>query len=206
MQLALVNGSKRIASPGAVASCPGCAGAVLAKCGEILVWHWAHVVGEDCDSWAEGETPWHRDWKSAAPLDRQEVIIGAHRADVVAGDGAVCELQHSGIAPEAVAVREAHYGPEMRWLFDARERGFDLAPLDIPAAHRWKAHRGHAWQTIGRCARRVMLDFGPDVGVLSCEKINENGSYAWGYMYPHWQIRAWIAGPDHMPFPGPDAL
>jgi hypothetical protein len=35
-------------NPGAKAWCPHCDGAVHAKCGEMLEWHWAHT-GETCE-------------------------------------------------------------------------------------------------------------------------------------------------------------
>lgn len=196
MRIALANGERRTAEPGGRASCPRCGAPVRAQCGDVYAWHWAHVAGEDCDAWSEPETAWHAGWKAAAPLDRQEVTMGAHRADVVAGDGVVCELQHSPISSRDIAARESHYGEDMRWLFDATGKGLELEPMDFPAAHRWKAHRPHRWPGIGLTTRRVMLDFGPDVGVLSCEKINESGSYMWGYMYPHFVIRMWLAGPE----------
>ncbi|MBN8609165.1 MAG: hypothetical protein J0L92_01170 [Deltaproteobacteria bacterium] len=121
MRLAVQLGSRVEATPGGRAACPGCAEPVVAKCGELVTWHWAHASGRtDCDPWWEPETPWHREWKSHAPLERQEVVRGSHRADVVLPDGYVIELQHSPISPEEIREREAFYG-RMAWLFDARD-------------------------------------------------------------------------------------
>ncbi len=58
-------------------TCPHCGAAVMAKCGDFVAWHWAHVSGEECDSWAEpgGMTAWHRAWQECVPVDRREVTI-----------------------------------------------------------------------------------------------------------------------------------
>ncbi len=46
-----------------------------------------------------------------------EVAYGEHRADILARDGAVIELQHSPIAAEEIGSREGFYG-KMLWLLD----------------------------------------------------------------------------------------
>jgi hypothetical protein len=99
---------------------------VLAKCGQINVHHWAHVVGEDCDPWSEPETPWHRKWKSFGHLTEQ--TLANHRADIITSRGLVVELQHSGISVDEIREREAFYGANLRWLFD----GTDL-PVGTPS-------------------------------------------------------------------------
>ena len=38
------------AAPGQRAVCPYCEGAMLAKCGSILEWHWAHI-DQTCQEW-----------------------------------------------------------------------------------------------------------------------------------------------------------
>lgn len=106
------------ASSGERALCPACHGEVLAKCGDLIVNHWAHRA-RDCDPWSEPETEWHREWKSYAPIHRQEVVIGAHRADIVAANGVVVEIQHSNISGEEIRERERFY-KRLLWIFDAR--------------------------------------------------------------------------------------
>jgi hypothetical protein len=178
--------------PGGQATCPTCAEELTAKCGDIVTWHWAHKTGTDCDSWSEGETEWHARWKLCAPINRREVTFGTHRADVVAGDGVICEIQHSDIAVDDVIRREAHYG-NMRWIFHVGHRDYDWEPF---SDGRWKIHRKHTWHAIGACEKRVMLDFG-QTGVLSCERINNAGTFAWGYLYEPATIGRWIAGPEY---------
>ena len=124
MMLAVARDGARVeARPGERAMCPGCGGDVIAKCGEINIWHWAHEADADCDTWHEAESAWHREWKRAAAPEQCEVDFGQHRADIVGKHGTVIELQHSPISVEEIREREAFYSPlsphGMIWLFDA---------------------------------------------------------------------------------------
>ena len=138
MRFAL-HGAERVeAERGIEGACPGCGARVVPKCGDIVAWHWSHLAGKDCDPWFEPESEWHRDWKSLlAPAERQEVVMRregvVHRADVVMGNGHVCEIQHSAISPAEIAEREAFYRTAAgggAWLFDARscDGRFQLDP------------------------------------------------------------------------------
>lgn len=102
------------------AVCPSCRAPVTPKMGAIVVHHWAHDSREDCDSWSEGETLWHRNWKSLFPPDSREVVLGPHRADVRLPSGTVVEFQTKALSPEEFAERETFYGP-MVWVFNAEE-------------------------------------------------------------------------------------
>lgn len=119
MMIARTARGLEVASRGSRGTCPGCGEEVIAKCGSIKVWHWAHL-NKDCDPWSEPESVWHLSWKQRAPLDRQEVVIKrndvTHRADVVAKNGAVLELQASPISAEDILERERFYC-HMAWLF-----------------------------------------------------------------------------------------
>lgn len=198
MQIALVNGERRYAEKGLRGACPACRAELRPHCGEIVPPYWSHKAAEDCDHWSEPETQWHAEWKTAAPFERREVVKGPHIADVIAGDGAVCEIQHSAISAEQIREREAFYGREMRWIFDARDKEFELEPRDDDERypHGFWFHRSVRWPTIKLCQRRVMLDLGSD-GVLSCEWINKNGSAGWGCLYPHQTVRMWLAGREY---------
>lgn len=178
-------------TPGATAFCPGCGGSVIAKCGTIVMWHWAHIANTSCSFASYPETLWHRAWKSACPVSRREVPMGGHFADMVAGDGTVCEVQHSSIDIEELRDRERFYG-EMRWIFDARDKGFEVEER----GNGYSVHRSHSWPTITFARRRVMLDLGENT-IISLEKINESGSYGWGFLYPYKTVRMWLAGPDY---------
>ena len=65
--------------------CPDCNERLIPKCGDINVWHWSHSSKTECDSWSEGETKWHLDWKSIIKKEYCEIKIGDHRADIFDG-------------------------------------------------------------------------------------------------------------------------
>lgn len=122
MKWALVDGRRSLASPGLVGTCPGCGGEVLAKCGEVVEWHWAHRASE-CDPWSEPESAWHIGWKDRFPGEWQERVMGNHRADVLTPRG-VIEFQKSSISTCEIREREQFYG-RMVWVIDAAEFSFE---------------------------------------------------------------------------------
>jgi hypothetical protein len=74
---------------------------MIAKCGQIRVWHWAHRAIRTCDPWWEPETKWHRDWKNQFPEDWQERIHKSeagerHIADVKTDFGVVRRWLRTG--------------------------------------------------------------------------------------------------------------
>lgn len=122
------------ATPGQRAAfCPICDGPVIAKCGELRVWHWAHKDQRTCDAWHESEGPWHREWKSHFPDEWQEVVHRAdsgerHVADVRTARGRIIEFQHSALAQDERRARDVFY-PKLVWVVDASRRKSDLPKL-----------------------------------------------------------------------------
>lgn len=116
MNWAEVDGVRSLPAPGMAGRCPACKGEVIAKCGEIISWHWAHKV-RDCDSWSEPESVWHKKWKSLFPEQWQECSIGPHRADVVTPLG-IIEFQRSFLQSHEIRRREVFYRA-MTWVVDA---------------------------------------------------------------------------------------
>jgi competence protein CoiA len=98
--------------------CDICNKEVIPKCGQIKVWHFAHKVSNDCDSWSEEETQWHKDWKDKFPKECQEVKVGNHRADIKCND-IIIEFQHSPLSSEQIIERENFY-PNMIWVLDGK--------------------------------------------------------------------------------------
>ncbi len=185
-------GKERVSPiPGARAMCPQCKRSVIAKTGEINVWHWAHVSIQDCDDWSEGETEWHASIKAQFPQEWVEQGITkdgvTHRADILTPGGLVIELQHTSISPEEIRTRENFYG-RMLWLFDARDAyenyNLDIRDDDDPfdnsnyRTFRWK----HARKSIAFARKSVYLDLGEGC-VLDLRKFYPRApSGGWGYL------------------------
>ena len=170
-----LNGVQIPAFPDAPAlACPICKQLVRAKCGQIVTWHWAHISTVDCDTWAEPDSEWHRSWQNLVPVERREVTMGNHRADIVTFNGSVVEVQHSTLSPEEIREREDFYGMDMAWIFDARE-AFAEERIDLRRkAGRPEFYRNFRWKhprkSIGACRRPVFLDLG-DGQILRIERI-----------------------------------
>lgn len=125
------------------AVCPICKSSVIAKCGKIKVWHWSHKSGEDCDSFSDGETEWHLNWKNEFTNDWQEVIMEKdnekHRADIKTKDGLVIEFQNSSISIEDINEREKFYG-KIKWVLNGGKFAQNLILKDKNGfkTFRWK--------------------------------------------------------------------
>jgi hypothetical protein len=129
MRFALVYGERREAELHLLGECVGCGSAMIAKCGEVRVHHWAHRGRRRCDPWWETETEWHRGWKGRFPDDWQEIVHHAedgerHIADVKTGHDWVLEFQHSPINQEERRSREAFYA-KLMWVVDGTRRKRD---------------------------------------------------------------------------------
>lgn len=164
MIYALSEGGLRIAAePGLSAVCPCCRESVVPHCGDLRVWHWAHKNAAECDPWWEPETEWHRSWKCLVPTERTEVILGDHRADLIASDGAIVELQNSPISVQEIREREAFYGARMLWLLNGEPfRGnFRVQKSGQQGRYQW------AWPRLAwTYARRPVLIHGFSQGTL----------------------------------------
>ena len=129
MKYAFASGQRQEARPSLSGECPRCGRPMVAKCGKIKIWHWAHLGTRVCDPWWENETEWHRAWKGQFPVDWQEVVLQApsgerHIADVKTEQGWVLEFQHSYLKPEERRVRDAFY-PKLTWVVDGARRKRD---------------------------------------------------------------------------------
>ncbi|MCA8194087.1 competence protein CoiA [Burkholderia vietnamiensis] len=180
MRFAFVSGEKKEAAPGLKGTCvnPLCSSPMVARCGRVKVWHWAHKGKKPCDPWYESETQWHRDWKDKFPREWQEVVNQdaqsgeIHIADVKTPHGLVLEFQHSPMPPAEMKSREDFYG-EMVWIVDGLRGELDLSyfrmglsgPIQAdPVAYavRWWG-RGQLLRNWGEAKANVYLDFGEDV-------------------------------------------
>lgn len=167
MLLAIKNGERVEARPGARATCPCCGGAVVSKCGSILVWHWAHEKAE-CDPWYEPESEWHIKWKQRFPVEWQEVVLGCHRADIKTPK-LVVELQAGAISPEEIRERERHYG-NMVWLLRGEDfsENIDLRKQSGYLSFRWKWPRKSWWEA----TKPMVIDL--PTGMIHVRKLHHN--------------------------------
>lgn len=148
--------------------CSLCRSTVIAHCGKVKAWHWQHERRDDCDPWAEpaAMTDWHLNWQNEVPLDRREVIIGGHRADIVTPSGRVCEVQHSPLRYQDIEARGDCYGRDMLWIFDARPRDDNNRPWahkftswqPRPGVHQWHWQQ-NKWD-LEACRGTILLDRG----------------------------------------------
>ena len=122
MLYGIIDNKKIKATPNQKAKCPCCGKNLIARCGEINMWHWAHIVEENCDNWYEPETKWHREWKETFGIDYSEVIFvrdgSKHIADIFTREKIVIELQNSPISTETIRARESFYGEKMMWIIN----------------------------------------------------------------------------------------
>lgn len=122
--LALVDSAPSRAIPHEHGVCAACGQPMRAKCGPIVVWHWAHVTRQECDAYGP-ETEWHLEWKAKlADAGAQVEVIRwkgdeCHIADVVLPSGYVLELAGTYHPADAIQRRERFYGSRMGWLYNA---------------------------------------------------------------------------------------
>ena len=124
------------ASPGLEGTCPSCGHPCRPKCGQLVIWHWAHHARADCDPWSEPMTEWHLGWQRVVPPERREVVMGPHRADIVTASGGVVEIQHSPISVEVITEREEFYGERMAWIFDATQAAITVTAVSPVVVNR----------------------------------------------------------------------
>ena len=122
---AIVDNQKIEAIPNVKGDCPLCSEKVFSKCGDVNVWHWAHINTENCDSWYEPETIWHKHWKMTFGKENAEIGIvkngKRHIADVFTNEKLVIELQNSPISKSVIGEREEFYGERMIWLINGKD-------------------------------------------------------------------------------------
>jgi len=198
------SGQKIVATPRARAICRYCGSEVLAKCGRIMSWHWAHTNREDCDNWSEGETRWHLGWKESIESvgdGMTEVLFGPHRADICFPGGTLIELQNSAISPSEIEERERFYTSQqvthcgktcriqMKWIFNAID-AYEKDRLNIRGkvggrycTFRWKQGR----KSIFYCKQTVFLDVGENM--LEIKKMHKQPFSGWGYLHDTNEVR-----------------
>lgn len=128
MLLARVEDNLVEASPELKGICQHCGSGMIAKCGELRRYHWAHKSKRNCDEWQSGkETDWHYNWKKTIGLAFAEKKIikddKYHIADIlIQGEGGkdnlIIEFQNSPISQEELMKREDFYGTGLIWVIN----------------------------------------------------------------------------------------
>lgn len=142
---AINDNERNKATPKQKATCPLCDEEVIAKCGNIKIWHWAHKKDFMCDSFKELETKWHIEWKELFPKECQEVItksnqgLNRHRADIKTKEGLVIEFQNSPISIEDIKKREEHYN-NMVWILNGKTIAKNI--VFYVRSFKWKWYSG----------------------------------------------------------------
>ncbi len=164
MKFALLNNERIESQPRLKAICPLCDSEVIAKCGDIKVWHWAHKRNKDCDDWYEPESQWHIDWKDKFPKECQEFTMGKHRADIRTKNRWIIELQNSSISLSDIIDREEYY-KRMVWLVNGGTlaKGFRIREKKNVLSFRWKNPPKSWWG----CNKEIYIDLSPIVEKLS---------------------------------------
>lgn len=191
MRFALVDNHKQEPTPKQRGTCAHCGAEMIAKCGRVKVWHWAHKTCEVCDPWWENETEWHRAWKNHFPAEWQEIshidpISGErHIADVKTPHSLVVEFQNSPMSFEELSSREHFYG-NMIWIVNGLRSdldrsffsmGLSRSPLQTnPLAYaiHWLS-RSRLFHNWSQAKAKVFIDFG--------DEVNAGPSVVWRLAY-----------------------
>lgn len=181
MRFAIVEGLKCEPEPKLRGLCPGCGNEVVSKCGEKVIWHWAHLSKVKCDHWWENETEWHRDWKDQFSKEEQEVVCFAddgekHIADVKLKNGFVLEFQHSPIQKVEVIQRNNFY-QDIIWIVNGLRRAADYSNFctalkngqkinNIPLTFIVKIDSHRLFEDWGRYSKPIFIDFSEEDLIL----------------------------------------
>lgn len=174
------NEIKTKATPGAKGICPGCGNNVIAKCGKIMTWHWAHQHLSDCELANKEETEWHLSWKSLFNPNYVEQRLDSGKvADVKLIDGLIIEFQNSKMrAEDFLKYEEAR--PNMVWVFNGKTYAKNLNIINRGNYHSiyWK------WipKTIHYCSRPIFIDlYGTKEHIFHLKKLYHNKG--WGNLF-----------------------
>lgn len=172
------DGKKSQAQPMAKGICPECMGAVIARCGSINIWHWAHTTLTDCDMANKQETEWHLRWKSFFDKKYVEVRLDNGKiADALLINNISIEFQNSRIGSDKIKEYESTR-KNLIWVFNGSTFCDNLYVYKKDNYH--KFHWKWAPKTIRSCDRPVFLDINGDSSTLFLIKKNY-GKYGWGY-------------------------
>lgn len=113
--------------PKLTGKCIVCGNDMIAKCGEIVVWHWAHKVGSnECDNWYEPITSWHKGWIDLFDSDETEIMIEGdnkkekHVIDIRTKRGNKIDLQSKRLKINELEKRDKFWGGST-WIINSED-------------------------------------------------------------------------------------
>lgn len=182
MLLAKIDDTLIEAHPNMRASCPHCNDDVIAKCGTVKIWHWAHKNNE-CVYKTEPETEWHLQWKTWAKEHGFKIEIRSNNHIFDAFNPVtktVFEFQHSPISQEELKDRSFNAiraGYLINWIFDYRdkhinrnglEKQLEISPKNLYIGLKWYNNKYSAiLQNNLPIFGKIYLDVG--VGWTACD-------------------------------------
>jgi hypothetical protein len=188
------------------AACADCAQPMIAKTGDVVIWHWAHLA-ENPGCGAAGETGWHLEWKDLGPPGSQERAVGRRRADVLAPGGFAVEFQLSPLTAAEVTARERDWGGKLVWIFDAADAYQEgRLALRVHPDRRGDAYRNvywaHAPERVRAARCRSFLDLGGDL-ILVGRWYDSSLLQGYGWQVTRDWVVAWVLnGTSIPPLPG----
>jgi hypothetical protein len=152
------------------AECFECGAPMVAKTGDLIVWHWAHRA-ENPECGLSGESEWHLTWKSLGLDGTQEIVSGngLRRADVLSPAGFAVEFQKSPLSWQEVRDREADWEYRLVWVVETHS-GVRTGRITMPDP--WTLTWWRCPATVSSMVRkdgggcRVFLDLGDDHGLF----------------------------------------
>jgi len=120
--IAIVEAQRMMAAPGLIGKCQLCGNKMIAKCGDIRVWHWAHEANiSNCTY--KPMTQWHYDWQNRFDVELREIRRGNNTvSDILRSDGMVSiEFQNSPFDFQYIQKKEANT-PAVLWVVNLKEQ------------------------------------------------------------------------------------
>lgn len=138
---AIIDKKRKRPNPAEVAQCPYCKADVIAKCGHINTWHWAHKIKSDSCIYKD-MSEWHIAHQLKAEKNgwNLEQHIGFRIADCVHGKN-VIELQKSSISDKEIINRNINYDAlryNVHWVFDYNEKFNNMIFTEVNDIYKFK--------------------------------------------------------------------
>jgi len=201
MRIALVDGVRRVPTPGAKGICTGCGEELVAKCGQVNAWHWAHLPASECP-YKDDHSVWKNVWKGFFPDEQVERWINGVRVDIVGKGNIYIMLCDTSPSPEEAEKMEDLFGDKLAWILNGNgilgQKGLSLRKKsgDFPNSNyrtfRWK----HARRSLAFCTKgNIYIDL-DNTHFFHFKKLylDEAPYGGWGYVMMPQEFVKWKGG------------